>query len=80
MSIIEKFRIKPISRHNMWSGTSQKLMCDSESVEKLEQQNREMLEALIDIATGEKMHVGIRSIIEKADPQHRPWSEIQKRT
>lgn len=83
MSIIEKLGITPLNRLNMWAGTSQILMCHSESVKKLEQQRNEMLEALIrNLELNQRGYFMkqkvLKDIIEKADMQHRSWPEIKE--
>ena len=47
MNIIEKLGIMPIERNSI--GPFRMLMCDSEEVQEVEQQNRDMLKALINI-------------------------------
>ena len=74
MSIIEKLGIEPIEEVELWVKKGR--WCAASKVRKVEQQNADMLEALIDIATGKKMHFDIRSVIEKAT--EKSWKEIRE--
>ncbi len=59
-------------------GGNRNLICDTYGQKENAlcfSQAPEMLKALIDIATGKKMHFDIRSVIEKATGK--PWPEIK---
>ena len=86
MNIAEKLGIKPIY---VWN-----TVCSASEAKELEQQRNELLEAYLEllieaINNREQTHGSFRGgpekyyqedikIIEKADPQHRPWSEIKE--
>jgi len=87
--IIEKLgttAIESVDGANLCGGD----WCDEDPVRELEQQNNEMLEALIEMCLSiEKYEDHLSSydipgklylseIIEKADPKHRSWDEIKE--
>ena len=76
MSIIDKLGITPISVYDAGGCVPSYKVCLLRDVEELEQQRNELLEGLIDIATGKKMHVHIRSDIEKVAKM--TWQEIKE--
>ncbi len=82
MNIIEKLGMKSYFRNGIVNG---------DIILELEQENRELLEALIEILNGTYININplederfrddyddVISIIEKADPQHRTWEEIKE--
>ncbi len=76
---IEKLGIKPIE----WFLRGGEAVCLEKPVRKLEQQNREMLEALIEVMFDiDNYEIADSTIvlpaIQKADPKHRTWEEIKE--
>ena len=95
--MIEKLGIAPIVSHRFYADVNAKTSesyCKADDVRELEQQQNELIEALIDcIKRFENYEMSVdddppyyhkqaikqyKSIIEKADSQHRSWNEIKE--
>ncbi len=87
MSIIENLRIKDLERipcvNIKPSEACDYTAVNYELLRKKEIEYRELLEALVDAIealedSGHFFTGQYSLLIEKADPQHRPWSEIKE--